>query len=250
MLREKKFSEYELLMMESVSPHSRYVPKLFPGSSHAWAISRLTHWHAHERILDIGVGSGVMGIELKNRGFKHLCGVEIDSETRARAETLGCYEIVAESVHNPKVGNGYGHALLLDVLEHLQDPVLALRNAAQCLTATGKIIFTVPAYPFLFSDWDERLGHFRRYTASTLQLHAREAGLRVVKLSHWNSFTLPAACVLRVIRKVFPSPTGTEFPKVSPWVNRTLIQVAEMEKRLSDKLDIPFGLSLVGVLAK
>ena len=217
-----------------------------------WATQLLTQFvPPPSRIIEGGIGAAGNLLSWQQLGYQ-VAGLDCMPESIKHACKKGLNNVHQHDLHQPwPVEQSSAEAIvLLDVLEHLQDPVLALRNAAQCLTATGKIIFTVPAYPFLFSDWDERLGHFRRYTASTLQLHAREAGLRVVKLSHWNSFTLPAACVLRVIRKVFPSPTGTEFPKVSPWVNRTLIRVAEMEKRLSDKLDIPFGLSLVGVLAK
>ena len=217
-----------------------------------WATQLLTQFvPPPSRIIEGGIGAAGNLLSWQQLGYQ-VAGLDCMPESIEHACKKGLNNVHQHDLHQPwPVEHSSAEAIvLLDVLEHLQDPVLALRNAAQCLTATGKIIFTVPAYPFLFSDWDERLGHFRRYTASTLQLHAREAGLRVVKLSHWNSFTLPAACVLRVIRKVFPSPTGTEFPKVSPWVNRTLIRVAEMEKRLSNKLDIPFGLSLVGVLAK
>ena len=217
-----------------------------------WATQLLTQFvPPPSRIIEGGIGAAGNLLSWQQLGYQ-VAGLDCMPESIEHACKKGLNNVHQHDLHHPwPVEHSSAEAIvLLDVLEHLQDPVLALRNAAQCLTATGKIIFTVPAYPFLFSDWDERLGHFRRYTASTLQLHAREAGLRVVKLSHWNSFTLPAACVLRVIRKVFPSPTGTEFPKVSPWVNRTLIRVAEMEKRLSDNLDIPFGLSLVGVLAK
>jgi hypothetical protein len=61
---------------------------------------------------------------------------------------------------------------------------------------------------------------------------------------------LPVACALRLLRKVFPSRAGTEFPNVSPWVNRTLIKCAETERGLAQRLNIPVGLSLVGVLER
>lgn len=84
-------------------------------------------------------------------------------------------------------------AVLLDVLEHLADPVQVLKHVADVLEPDGGIIVTVPAYPWLYSNWDKSLGHFRRYTAKTLKQHAAEASLRVEWLSQWNSFSLPAA---------------------------------------------------------
>lgn len=157
-MREKKVSEYDLCMK---APHQRYVAKLFPGSSHSWALSRITNWRPTERILDVGVGSGVMAIELKNRGFNAINGVEIDEETRVRAESLGCYEHVASSLDDPKVGNGFGHALLLDVLEHVANPGELLGQVSSKLCGGGSILISVPNV----THWTLRLmllaGYFR-----------------------------------------------------------------------------------------
>src|SRR5262249_15448843 len=83
--------------------------------------------------------------------------------------------------------------VLLDVIEHIADPVAVLTHVREVLSPGGAAIITVPAYQWLFSEWDSALGHFRRYTCDMLQAQAEEAGLKVAQLSHWNAFTLPAA---------------------------------------------------------
>ncbi len=148
-------------MNETPAPHQRYVAKLFPGSSHSWAISRMAHWRESERILDVGVGSGIMAEELRNRGFKAIVGVEIDEETKSKAAALGCYEYVAGSLEDPKVGGEFGHGLLLDVLEHVANPSELLAQVSSKLCGGGSILISVPNV----THWALRLmllaGYFR-----------------------------------------------------------------------------------------
>jgi 2-polyprenyl-3-methyl-5-hydroxy-6-metoxy-1,4-benzoquinol methylase len=217
-----------------------------------WATQLLKqHAPPPSRIIEGGIGAAGNLLRWQQLGYQ-VAGLDCMPESIEHASKQGLDNVHRHDLHLPwPVENGSAEAIvLLDVLEHLRYPSLALRNAAQCMSESGKIIFTVPAYPMLFSDWDERLGHFRRYTSNMLRIHAKEAGLRVLQLTHWNSFTLPVACVLRMLRKVFPSKTGSEFPHVSPWVNRMLIHAADVEHRISRKLHIPVGLSLVGVLSR
>jgi SAM-dependent methyltransferase len=217
-----------------------------------WATQLLTEYApVPSKIVEGGIGAGGNLLRWKGLGYE-VAGLDFMPESIMHANQLGLRCVHRHDLHEPWPLEPHSAqaVVLLDVLEHLQHPSLALRNAAECLTETGKIIFTVPAYPILFSDWDERLGHFRRYTSSMLRLHAREAGLHVLKLSHWNSFTLPVAFLLRMLRKVVPSRSGTEFPRVPKWMNRVLINMADFEYRLSRLGEIPMGLSLVGVLSK
>jgi len=140
--------------------------------------------------------------------------------------------------------------VLLDVLEHVADPVLVLQHAREVLEDDGAIVATVPAYQFLFSDWDRALGHYRRYTASLLRKHAMEAGLNVRTLTHWNSFTLPAAVAIRGLQRISPRGRSAEFPRVAPWTNRVLMKCAAAERRMVHRGAVPCGLSVVGVLTR
>jgi SAM-dependent methyltransferase len=140
--------------------------------------------------------------------------------------------------------------VLLDVLEHLRDPVQALRHAANTLDEFGKIIFTVPAHPWLYSEWDERLGHYRRYTPTMVRNDVEQSGLRLVEMRPWNAISLPVAAMLRTYRRFFPKRTGAEFPRLGDYVNRCLIEIQDCERRWSSRWAPPFGLSIVGVITK
>lgn len=203
------------------------------------------------RIVEGGIGAGGNLLAWQAQGY-HVTGLDVMPESIAHARQLGLQDVHAHDLHLPwpVEKHAAGAVVMLDVLEHLADPVQALRHAADSLSEAGKIIFTVPAYPFLFSDWDQRLGHYRRYTRSMMRDQVQQAGLKLQTLRHWNSFTLPAALLLRSLRKWRPSAQGTEFPKVSKWLNSALIRSAAIENRLAAWCGVPCGLSLVGVISR
>jgi hypothetical protein len=118
------------------------------------------------------------------------------------------------------------------------------------LADDGAIVVTVPAYQFLFSDWDRALGHYRRYTASMLRSQVEQAGLKIRMLTHWNSFTLPAALAIRSLQRITPKGRTAEFPRVAPWTNRMLKRMAAAERRMVHREAVPCGLSVVGVFTR
>ena len=140
--------------------------------------------------------------------------------------------------------------VLLDVLEHVPDPVAVLKCAAATLDERGGIVVTVPAIPALMGPWDRMLGHYRRYTRRMLRDQARAAGLQLAWVSHWNAFTLPPALVVRTLEKLGRQGRSAEFPAVSPAVNSLLIAAAGAERRLIRTVGVPAGLSLVGILKR
>ncbi len=60
--------------------------------------------------------------------------------------------------------NSYEMIGMFDVLEHIEDDQGILQKLRGNLTDNGSIVLTVPAYPSLWSDFDVRAHHQRRYT--------------------------------------------------------------------------------------
>ncbi len=130
----------------------------------------------------------------------------------------------------------------LDVLEHLEDPVLALTNLAGVTQRDARLVVTVPAMPSLHSKWDELCGHHRRYTRRTLADHLRAGGWEPMRMRHLFSYCVPPAWwQRRVLRRV----QEVEFPPVSALANRLLTLAGAAERALGNPM--PFGTSLVAV---
>jgi len=80
----------------------------------------------------------------------------------------------------------------LNVVEHVEDDVAALRNIWNALEISGRAVILVPCGPWLYGTLDEVLGHFRRYTEKQLREVAAQAGFRVEQMLKFNRPGVPA----------------------------------------------------------
>jgi SAM-dependent methyltransferase len=202
-------------------------------------------------LIEGGVGSSRNLLEFRRLGYD-VTGLDVMPEAVDTARERGIDGVQLHDLEEPwPVEEGSVKAVvLLDVIEHLAHPVIALEHAWRALQPGGVLVVTVPAYPCLYGDWDRALGHYRRYTKAIFRAQATQAGFQVRRLSHWNSFTLPPAIALRGWRRLFPRPGAAEFPRVSKFTNRLLLTCAHVERSLINCVAVPCGLSLVGVLVK
>jgi SAM-dependent methyltransferase len=211
------------------------------------------HFPPPARLVEGGVGGGANLLTFRDLGYR-VSGLDLMPESVAHCRSLGIADVRTHDLEEPwPIDDGPAAAVvMLDVIEHVLDPVKVLRNAAETLAPEGGIVVTVPAVPALMGPWDEMLGHHRRYSRRLLEAHARAAGLRVAWLSHWNAFTLPAAVAVRTFEKLGRSPSRrtSEFPRVSPRVNALLIGLGRAERRIITTMRLFLGLSLVGVFKR
>jgi SAM-dependent methyltransferase len=204
---------------------------------------------ADPRILDAGCGSGRFMVELAKIGT--VTGVELSdtSVSLARERHLG--DVVAGSVlEMPFPENSFDVAVSLDVIEHLDDDLAALRELRRTVAPGGALLVTVPAYQWLWSGHDEINHHHRRYTRRSLQRVAEQAGWQQVRTTYFNSLLLPVAILLRVLDRFSTKTTESSLdlwipPEPLNWVlERPLALEAALIARGGR---IPAGLSLLAV---
>lgn len=209
------------------------------------------HAPAPGGLIEGGIGSARNLLAFRDAGYDVL-GLDLMPEAVQHAKMRGIEHVMQHDL-NAKwpVHPGSAKAVvLLDVIEHVEFPTRVLEHAREALEPEGIVIVTVPAYQWLYSEWDQALGHYRRYTKKALRDQARTAGLKIVRLTHWNSFTLPAAVAVRTAQKLVPSGMPADFPRVSEFANRMLTKCAGVERWWLSKAPVPCGLSIVGVFQK
>jgi len=202
------------------------------------------------RILDAGCGSGRNMLELAR--FGSVTGIELSDTSVQLARARGVGEVIAGSVlEMPFADDSFDLAVSLDVIEHLEDDLGALRELRRTLAPGGTLLITVPAYQWLWSGHDEINHHHRRYTRRTLQRVAEQAGWTQVRTTYFNSLLLPAAIALRVLDRV--NRAKTTETSLDLWVppeplNWLLERPLTLEAALIARGGrIPAGLSLLAV---
>lgn len=78
-------------------------------------------------------------------------------------------------------------AVLVNVLEHIEDDVAALRDLYRILAPGGRLLLFVPALPALYSEFDRRVGHFRRYRLKPLRHAVASSGFEIVVGRYFDS---------------------------------------------------------------
>jgi len=201
------------------------------------------------RILDAGCGSGRNMVELARRGM--VTGVELSQPSVERARERGRGEVVEGSVLEMPFGDAsFDLAVSLDVIEHLEDDLGALRELRRTVAPGGALLVTVPAYQWLWSGHDEINHHQRRYTRRSLQRVAEQAGWRQERTTYFNSLLLPVAILLRVLDRFNRKTTESSLDLWVPPepVNRALEVPLKLEaSMIAHGGRIPAGLSLLSV---
>lgn len=198
-------------------------------------------------ILDIGCGDGLFFEHLARFGVPE--GIEPD---RSLVTALGRSRgpiTVAPFDRSFVTETRYGLVVMLDVLEHLDDPVDALRHIRSLLADDGCLVITVPAFRLLWTGHDELNRHRTRYTRGMLLREADVAGFEVERSRYLFQWLWPAKLLVRLRETVVSAaPQPAEVPPAR--LNRLLYGLCRVEERSWGRLPWPLGTSLIAVLRK
>ncbi len=142
-------------------------------------------------VLDVGGGTGWMLDEARRADLRvrDTVVVDIDGTARAAAEAAG-HRFFAGGIEEFPVTERFDLVLMLNIIEHVQDPVAVLRSAGQRLKAGGRILLKTPNYDSLDARLFRRSywgglhcpRHWVLFTPDALRSAAARAGLEVQRL--------------------------------------------------------------------
>ena len=131
-------------------------------------------------------------------------------------------------------------SVIVNVLEHVEDDVAALKAVASVLTPGGVIVLLVPAFQALYGPIDKNLGHHRRYSRRAIRSLARRTGLRIRKLHYMNSIGFFGWWInARILKREAQSERQIQI------FDRYVVPPMSVAERI---LRPPFGQSLLAVL--
>lgn len=128
--------------------------------------------------------------------------------------------------------------LAINVLEHIEDDVTALRTLACHVRPGGTVVMWVPGYQALYGDFDRAVGHFRRYTPRGLREAFEAAGLRPGTVRPVNM--LGGIAWWLAVRR---GGVGKPNPRLVRIYDRFVVPVTRLTER---RVTPPFGQSVLG----
>jgi len=144
------------------------------------------------KILDVGCGVGTIDLFLAAQGHS-VKGIDISQKaidicTHAKKETgLKGVEFVCTSVEEMKVTETFDLIICSEVIEHVKQDQKLLNMLSTRLKKNGVLLLTTPSLnaPLYrlgyLRDFDQRVGHLRRYTLDLITQKVEKAGFEVVK---------------------------------------------------------------------
>lgn len=151
------------------------------------------------RILEVGCGTGIVVAHLHAQDWE-VTGVDIgEPGTGVRGPEhllLG-----TDATRLPGELRATFTALaLFDVIEHVPDPSAFLRDLLAAFPNVEHVVITVPARKELWTNFDEHVGHFRRYDRVMVRDELRNAGLRADHIAYFFHALYPVIALNNLIR--------------------------------------------------
>lgn len=140
-----------------------------------------------------------------------------------------------------------------DVIEHCPSESEAVAELARVLAPGGRLLVSVPAYQWAWSDHDVHAGHYRRYTRPRLVAAIEEAGLTLERATYGFASVFPFFVLERAMRRLKERRGTAEGPRltpVSPTVDRVLTGLCGVDRRVLRSVDLPFGSSVFAAAVK
>ncbi len=174
-------------------------------------------------VLDLGSGDGLMLSLLKDKGIEGR-GLDISDEGVSKANSRGLVTEVFDFSKKqlPFADGSFDTVLMLDILEHLYDPLVVLREAAR--VSKGGVIVGVPNFSslparlqVLFGSVPEnnqpKKGHVYWFNRKILLTMAEKAGLKLDILRYnvfWDKVPV-LSLVIRALASIFPGVFALSF---------------------------------------
>jgi len=172
-----------------------------------WALRR--YFPQARRLLEVGCGTGYVlsGLAAALPGLA-LTGSEAATAGLAyAARRVPDAALVQMDARRIPYCSEFDVVGAFDVIEHIEDDAAVLAALHGALAPGGGLLLTVPQHPGLWSEFDRRAGHVRRYRAAGLRALVLQAGFEVVRMTSFVTLLLPLMLLSRLARR---APAGAD----------------------------------------
>jgi SAM-dependent methyltransferase len=199
-------------------------------------------------ILDVGTSTGTNLRMLTEQGYHNVCGLDFSEESIRWCARKGLPPVHKGDVRRLPFGdNSFDLVLATDIIEHVDDDTLAVRELRRVLKPSGHALITVPAFASLWGLQDVVAHHKRRYRMKPLLDKLGKAGLLPDRSYYFNFILFVPIWLARRVVQLFGIKLDSESQINSPLLNRILSGVFKIDISLAPHVRAPFGVSVLVV---
>ncbi|MBI4945065.1 MAG: class I SAM-dependent methyltransferase [Bacteroidetes bacterium] len=211
------------------------------------------------KVLEIGCGTGYVLSGLSKKFDYKLMGAEIHLEgLRYAQQRLPLVEFIQLDATRMPFKSEFDAIGAFDVLEHIHEDELVIKNIFSALKEGGFLFVTVPQYMFMWSYLDDIAFHKRRYNRKELTEKIERAGFKIKYVGSFVFILFPLMFMARLFKKKQVLKEGFESNRemyrelyLSPFVNSLFKFFMKADQFLIKKgVSLPFGGSLILVAEK
>ncbi len=160
---------------------------------------RLGRIPSRAKILNIGAATGRSSEWLAE--FGDVTSLEYDADCcRLTRERTGLDIVEGSILELPWPDASFDLACAFDVIEHVEDHVLAAREMRRVVRPEGMLFVTVPACSYLWGEHDAINHHFRRYSLRELRRLFQDC--EIVNCCGFNSLLFAPIAAHRLTRRL------------------------------------------------
>lgn len=201
-------------------------------------------------VIDVGCGVGSNLPLLKSMGFK-VVGIDSECYSLSFAKNLsGTLLINGDVLKLPVKSNSIELVIATDILEHLDDDSMGIKEIHRTLRREGKVILTVPAFKSLWGIQDVVGMHKRRYSKNEFLRKIEREGFIVLKSSYFNFFLFFPIFLGRRLIRLLGVKIESENKINSPLINFFLKTLFSIEPYILKYFSFPFGVSVFCIARK
>lgn len=199
-------------------------------------------------VLDVGAGIGATARVFALHPMQRYVALEPDDELVGRMleeKHGGGYPDGFEARQGTTVAleeaEQFDTVLYIDVLEHIREDREELQRASRHLRPGGRIVVLSPAHQWLFSPFDEAIGHVRRYNKASLASTCPH-GLLVERLFYLDSVGLLASTGNKLVLRA-ATPSAAQIALWDGWM-------VPLSRPVDWATRFRFGKSIVAIFRK
>jgi SAM-dependent methyltransferase len=195
-------------------------------------------------ILDVGTSTGTNLRLLRDLGFTRIIGVDQSPVAIQFCADKGLGQVkLGDVCALPFPDQSFDLILATDIIEHVADDLVALRELHRVLKPGQPLLLTVPAFPILWGLQDQVSHHKRRYRLGQLLKKLDEAKLSAQRHFYFNYLLFLPILTARQLMRVLRVRIESEGQINTRWLNRAMLLLFQVDVKTAPWLRPPIGVS-------